>query len=116
MVGQCLCKQSSGTTFRNRNTYIVGNQFFGNHIVIFFPLGTVNIFTHQIQNSAQHIVHKVLASAAIAGAKDPLYGLKENVIIGKLIPAGTGFSQGMFDNEDEYVQNGALIANLPSDE
>ncbi len=66
-------------------------------------------------SSFQHTI-KVLASAAIAGAKDPLYGLKENVIIGKLIPAGTGFSQGMFDNEDEYVQNGALIANLPSDE
>ncbi len=34
---------------------------------------------------------KVLAEAAISGATDPLYGLKENVIIGKLIPAGTGF-------------------------
>jgi DNA-directed RNA polymerase subunit beta' len=34
----------------------------------------------------------VLAGAAIEGKKDPLYGLKENVIIGKLIPAGTGFS------------------------
>ncbi len=66
-------------------------------------------------SSFQHTI-KVLASAAIAGAKDPLYGLKENVIIGKLIPAGTGFSQGIFENEDEYVQNGALIANLPSDE
>ncbi len=66
-------------------------------------------------SSFQHTI-KVLASAAIAGAKDPLYGLKENVIIGKLIPAGTGFSKGIFENEDEYVQNGALIANLPSDE
>ena len=34
----------------------------------------------------------MLAGAAIAAEKDPLYGLKENVIIGKLIPAGTGFS------------------------
>ena len=33
---------------------------------------------------------KVLAEAAIKGKKDPLLGLKENVIIGKLIPAGTG--------------------------
>jgi len=33
---------------------------------------------------------RVLTDAAIAGKSDPLLGLKENVIIGKLIPAGTG--------------------------
>jgi len=33
---------------------------------------------------------RVLTEAAINGAKDGLLGLKENVIIGKLIPAGTG--------------------------
>ena len=33
---------------------------------------------------------KVLTEAAIKGKVDPLIGLKENVIIGKLIPAGTG--------------------------
>jgi DNA-directed RNA polymerase subunit beta' len=33
---------------------------------------------------------RVLTEAAINGAKDHLLGLKENVIIGKLIPAGTG--------------------------
>jgi DNA-directed RNA polymerase subunit beta' len=36
---------------------------------------------------------QVLAKAAIEGKKDPLIGLKENVIIGRLIPAGTGFSK-----------------------
>jgi DNA-directed RNA polymerase subunit beta' len=41
-------------------------------------------------SSFQHTI-KVLAGAAIAGKEDPLIGLKENVIIGKLIPAGTGF-------------------------
>jgi DNA-directed RNA polymerase subunit beta' len=34
----------------------------------------------------------VLIDAAIHGATDKLHGLKENVIIGKLIPAGTGFN------------------------
>jgi DNA-directed RNA polymerase subunit beta' len=33
---------------------------------------------------------RILAEAAIAGDMDHLYGLKENVIVGKLIPAGTG--------------------------
>ncbi|CAN5705873.1 DNA-directed RNA polymerase subunit beta' [soil metagenome] len=36
---------------------------------------------------------RVLTEAAIRGKSDPLLGLKENVIIGKLIPAGTGMSR-----------------------
>jgi DNA-directed RNA polymerase subunit beta' len=40
--------------------------------------------------SFQHTIN-VLAGAAIEGKVDGLYGLKENVIIGKLIPAGTGY-------------------------
>jgi DNA-directed RNA polymerase subunit beta' len=36
---------------------------------------------------------RVLTEAAIKGKSDPLLGLKENVIIGKLIPAGTGMSR-----------------------
>lgn len=35
---------------------------------------------------------KVLSNAAIKGKEDSLLGLKENVIIGKKIPAGTGFN------------------------
>jgi len=38
---------------------------------------------------------RVLTEAAINGAKDRLIGLKENVIIGKLIPAGTGAPQNI---------------------
>ena len=56
---------------------------------------------------------KVLTEAAIHGKIDPLIGLKENVIIGKLIPAGTGMKryrsvkldsdlQQQFDVADEY--------------
>jgi DNA-directed RNA polymerase subunit beta' len=40
--------------------------------------------------SFQHTI-KVLSNAAVEGGEDYLYGLKENVIIGKLIPAGTGY-------------------------
>ncbi|MDG1732178.1 MAG: DNA-directed RNA polymerase subunit beta' [Thalassotalea sp.] len=35
---------------------------------------------------------RVLTEAAVAGKKDSLRGLKENVIVGRLIPAGTGYS------------------------
>ena len=40
--------------------------------------------------SFQH-TNKVLIDAAVRGRKDALNGLKENIIIGRLIPAGTGF-------------------------
>ncbi|MCB0916763.1 MAG: DNA-directed RNA polymerase subunit beta', partial [Actinobacteria bacterium] len=36
---------------------------------------------------------RVLTDAAINGKRDPLLGLKENVILGKLIPAGTGLAR-----------------------
>ncbi|MBW0008756.1 MAG: hypothetical protein JO063_01330, partial [Pseudonocardiales bacterium] len=36
---------------------------------------------------------KILTDAAIQGKSDKLLGLKENVIIGKLIPAGTGINR-----------------------
>ena len=49
---------------------------------------------------------KVLTEAAIRGKVDHLQGLKENVIIGKLIPAGTGLSVyndiGVFPNDAAY--------------
>jgi DNA-directed RNA polymerase subunit beta' len=54
-------------------------------------------------SSFQHTI-KVLAGAAIASSEDPLFGLKENVIIGKLIPAGTGFVHGRF-NEEGMVED-----------
>jgi DNA-directed RNA polymerase subunit beta' len=53
-------------------------------------------------SSFQHTI-KVLAGAAIASTEDPLFGLKENVIIGKLIPAGTGFERGRFAELEENV-------------
>src|SRR5699024_2181444 len=40
-----------------------------------------------------HETTRVLKDAAIKGKQDNLLGLKENVIIGKLVPAGTGISK-----------------------
>ena len=49
---------------------------------------------------------KVLTEAAIKGKIDPLIGLKENVIIGKLIPAGTGMKRYRSTALDtDYTQN-----------
>ena len=48
---------------------------------------------------------KILTEAAINGKVDPLIGLKENVIIGKLIPAGTGMKRynNVHLNTDEMI-------------
>ncbi len=69
---------------------------------------------------------KVLTEAAINGKVDPLIGLKENVIIGKLIPAGTGMKRYrsvklstetkandvlMVSEEDEAVQTAGEAAD-----
>ena len=52
---------------------------------------------------------KVLTDAAIKGKVDHLVGLKENVIIGKLIPAGTGLScyRDFEEKNDETVEEAA---------
>ena len=54
---------------------------------------------------------RILTDAAIKGKVDNLTGLKENVIIGKLIPAGTGskyYSNVKYSLESEQVEDDAL--------
>jgi len=61
---------------------------------------------------------RVLTDAAVRGIKDDLRGLKENVIVGRLIPAGTGFSfhaqrrAKRGDNEDHrgFLDSSAEVA------
>jgi DNA-directed RNA polymerase subunit beta' len=64
-------------------------------------------------SSFQHTI-KVLAGAAIAGTEDNLFGLKENVVIGKLIPAGTGFVHGRFTEEENNNLKRISVSNMPS--
>ncbi len=47
---------------------------------------------------------RVLTEAAIMGKRDELRGLKENVIVGRLIPAGTGLAFHKARNEKESVE------------
>ncbi|NDJ76251.1 MAG: hypothetical protein GYB65_08320 [Chloroflexi bacterium] len=65
-------------------------------------------------SSFQHTI-KVLAGAAIEGKVDKLYGLKENVIIGKLIPAGTGFHTYQ-DREISVNNEEAAGLEVPEDD
>ncbi|KSV58470.1 DNA-directed RNA polymerase subunit beta' [Acetivibrio ethanolgignens] len=64
---------------------------------------------------------KVLTEAAIKGKIDPLIGLKENVIIGKLIPAGTGMKRYRntklnTDIQEEIMLDDDFEEDFPEDE
>jgi DNA-directed RNA polymerase subunit beta' len=65
---------------------------------------------------------RVLTEAAIAGKVDFLRGLKENVIVGRLIPAGTGmslyhdFSMEEDEPEQEVEEDDELFFNLADDD
>lgn len=72
--------------------------------------------------SFQHTI-KELSRAAVSADKDPLYGLKENVIIGKLIPAGTGFSEkrislieSIANDEPHSLRADGSVMIIPTDE
>ncbi|EOD7839850.1 DNA-directed RNA polymerase subunit beta' [Staphylococcus aureus] len=54
---------------------------------------------------------RVLTDAAIKGKRDDLLGLKENVIIGKLIPAGTGMRRY---SDVKYEKTAKLVAEVES--
>ena len=64
---------------------------------------------------------RVLTDAAVKGKRDNLVGLKENVIIGRLIPAGTGLPRyrglEVTDNEGEIITTARdLFKPMPTDE
>ncbi len=67
-----------------------GRQATAKPILLGISKAALNTDSFLSAASFQHTI-RVLAGAAIEGRQDDLYGLKENVIIGKLIPAGTGF-------------------------
>jgi DNA-directed RNA polymerase subunit beta' len=81
------------TEFQERNGEVVsegGQPAQADPVLLGITKASLNTESFLSASSFQHTI-KVLAGAAIAGKEDRLVGLKENVIIGKLIPAGTGF-------------------------
>ena len=48
---------------------------------------------------------RVLTDAAIKGKVDPLNGLKENVIVGRLVPAGTGYIKNLWNKNAIEADN-----------
>jgi DNA-directed RNA polymerase subunit beta' len=61
--------------------------------------------------SFQH-TNRMLISASLKANKDPLYGIMENVIIGRLIPAGTGFKGSKKQKMIEDFKAEALFGDV----
>ena len=59
---------------------------------------------------------RVLTEAAVTGQKDRLLGLKENVIIGKLIPAGTGYLKRLERAEEQRRVEEAITARITEED
>ncbi len=81
------------TQFQEENNEVVaegGQPARAEPILLGITKASLNTESFLSASSFQHTI-RVLAGAAIAGKEDELLGLKENVIIGKLIPAGTGY-------------------------
>ncbi len=81
--------------FEDINNYVVsrgGKPAKAEPIVLGLTKAALNTESFLAMASFQETT-RVLTEAAIRGQRDELRGLKENVIIGKLIPVGTGFSQ-----------------------
>ena len=70
-----------------------GNENLASYSSVLLGITKASLATNSFMSAASfQETTKVLTDAAIKGKIDPLLGLKENVIIGKLIPAGTGMA------------------------
>jgi len=87
-------------TFADMNAEITkngGRRATARPVLLGITKAALNTESFLSASSFQHTIN-VLAGAAIEGKCDRLYGLKENVIIGKLIPAGTGYRHRAEEN------------------
>jgi DNA-directed RNA polymerase subunit beta' len=67
------------------------------------PMSKVSLSTTSFLSSASfQDTARVLIRVAVEGAMDKLRGLKENVLIGRLIPAGTGYRKDYLKEDEEF--------------
>ena len=73
---------------------------------LFLGITKVSLSTQSFLSAASfQETARVLINAAVSGKIDPLEGLKENVIIGRLIPAGTGYGANRLASQQEDDRN-----------
>ncbi len=100
-------------TFQDVNEEITragGQRATARPVLLGITKAALNTESFLSASSFQHTIN-VLAGAAIEGKVDGLHGLKENVIIGKLIPAGTGYHRPKSSTEEEAFLRGPLMSS-----
>ena len=102
-------------TFENENKIVrehEGQEATCEHMLLGITKASLNTESFISAASFQETT-RILTEAAVDGKKDLLRGLKENVIIGRLIPAGTGFHHLSFASEerDKEAQKRAAQRN-----
>ena len=102
--------------FRTENARVVkqgGQSAVARPLLLGITRASLNIDSFLSAASFQETT-RVLTNAAIAGTTDSLHGLKENVVIGHLIPAGTGMGDyreiKLYDDKTEDLD--AHVANI----
>ncbi|HEY72050.1 MAG: DNA-directed RNA polymerase subunit beta' [Chloroflexi bacterium] len=84
----------------------------GQPILLGITKAALNTESFLSSASFQHTI-RVLSGAAIEAKDDPLLGLKENVIIGKLIPAGTGYRGDASFSDGPIESFGGILLSPP---
>jgi DNA-directed RNA polymerase subunit beta' len=100
-------------TFQDINSEITragGQRATARPVLLGITKAALNTESFLSASSFQHTIN-VLAGAAIEGKVDGLHGLKENVIIGKLIPAGTGYRRHDRSEEEERSMRTPLMSS-----
>ena len=124
MLSKCKIEDSGDTTLLPGGLYSVGEIEEANQIAIenggepaygkrvLLGITKASLATNSFLSAASfQETTRVLTDAAIRGKKDTLLGLKENVIIGKLIPAGTGMRRYK-DIDIDYGVNTELMESF----
>jgi DNA-directed RNA polymerase subunit beta' len=100
-------------TFQDINSEITragGQRATARPVLLGITKAALNTESFLSASSFQHTIN-VLAGAAIEGKVDGLHGLKENVIIGKLIPAGTGYRRHERSEAEERSMRTPLMSS-----
>lgn len=83
----------------------VGKKSEAKAIPLVMPISRVSLSTASFLSAASfQDTARVLIKMAVEGTEDKLRGLKENVIIGRLIPAGTGFRKDYIKEKEELEE------------
>ncbi len=102
------------TRLRTENEKLTGKTQAAAAEELFMGITKVSLSTESFLSAASfQETAKVLINAAITGKVDYLEGLKENVIIGRLIPAGTGFGDEHIDQDELDAAAAAALEEGP---